>query len=162
MPSSHSCSLCDGPGAARGRVRVEQIDVGKSGRRDLNPGPSGPKPDALPDCATPRKTRRQGAELPSRPGKAQTQPSEGAAKSYLERRTKTSTSARIARPRCDTRCFAGSGASANVIPRSLEKKSGSYPKPPPPRGSVRIRPSHVASTSCGLASGVSRYATTQR
>src|SRR6266700_2703015 len=26
----------------------------ESGRRDLNPGPSGPKPDALPDCATPR------------------------------------------------------------------------------------------------------------
>src|SRR6266699_3078285 len=28
--------------------------VTESGRRDLNPGPSGPKPDALPDCATPR------------------------------------------------------------------------------------------------------------
>ncbi len=25
-----------------------------SGRRDSNPRPSGPKPDALPDCATPR------------------------------------------------------------------------------------------------------------
>src|SRR6266511_2786240 len=27
----------------------------ESGRRDLNPGPSGPKPDALPGCATPRE-----------------------------------------------------------------------------------------------------------
>ena len=26
-----------------------------SGRQDLNPRPSGPKPDALPNCATPRK-----------------------------------------------------------------------------------------------------------
>ncbi len=26
----------------------------KSGRQDLNPRPSGPKPDALPNCATPR------------------------------------------------------------------------------------------------------------
>jgi hypothetical protein len=32
--------------------RYDQLT--KSGRRDLNPGPSGPKPDALPDCATPR------------------------------------------------------------------------------------------------------------
>src|SRR5438270_140230 len=72
------------------------------------------------------------------------------------RRTSTSTSARIARPRCDARCLAGSGASANAISRSREKNNGSYPKPPVPRGSVRTRPSHVASTSCGLASGVSR------
>ena len=27
-----------------------------SGRRDSNSRPSGPKPDALPDCATPRET----------------------------------------------------------------------------------------------------------
>src|SRR4029077_18123498 len=32
---------------------VRQVVV-ESGRRDLNPGPSGPKPDALPDCSTPR------------------------------------------------------------------------------------------------------------
>jgi len=44
---------------------------------------------------------------------------------YFERRTNTSTRARIARPRCDTRCFAGSGASANVIPKSVDKNSGS-------------------------------------
>jgi len=63
--------------------------------------------------------------MPRRRGKAQTQPSGPAAKSYLERRTNTSTSARIARPRCDTRCFAGFGASANVMSRSAEKNSGS-------------------------------------
>ncbi|CAN0573316.1 unnamed protein product, partial [Laminaria digitata] len=28
-----------------------------SGRRDSNPRPSGPKPDALPGCATPRMNR---------------------------------------------------------------------------------------------------------
>ena len=28
----------------------------KSGRQDLNLRPSGPQPDALPDCATPRRT----------------------------------------------------------------------------------------------------------
>src|SRR5882762_11456626 len=34
----------------------------KSGRRDSNPRPPGPKPGALPDCATPRTTRRLDAQ----------------------------------------------------------------------------------------------------
>src|SRR6266516_2123281 len=34
----------------------------ESGRRDLNPGPSGPKPDALPDCATPRQCDHLGQD----------------------------------------------------------------------------------------------------
>src|SRR5438128_857963 len=42
----------------------------QSGRRDLNPRPPEPHSGALPDCATSRKTRRQGAEMPRRPGKA--------------------------------------------------------------------------------------------
>ena len=32
-----------------------------SGRQDLNPRPSGPKPDALPSCATPRYKKINGA-----------------------------------------------------------------------------------------------------
>src|SRR5881296_3191405 len=46
------------------------------------------------------------------------------AKSYRLRRS-TSIRARMARPRCDTRCFAGRAASAKVISRSVEKNSGS-------------------------------------
>src|SRR5579885_1117956 len=34
-------------------VQVQCVE-GWSGRRDLNPRPSAPKADALPDCATPR------------------------------------------------------------------------------------------------------------
>src|SRR6267378_1314781 len=34
----------------------------KSGRRDSNPRPPGPKPGALPDCATPRNARRLDAQ----------------------------------------------------------------------------------------------------
>ncbi len=32
--------------------------VAESGRRDSNPRPPGPKPGALPDCATPRLTTK--------------------------------------------------------------------------------------------------------
>src|SRR5436189_6416327 len=42
----------------------------ESGRRDLNPRPPEPHSGALPDCATSRNTRRQGAEMPRRRGKA--------------------------------------------------------------------------------------------
>jgi hypothetical protein len=45
--------------------------------------------------------------------------------SYPARRSNTSMSARMARPRCDTRCFAASGASPNPIFRSSDQKSGS-------------------------------------
>src|ERR1019366_3910663 len=34
--------------------RIAGLSLTTSGRRDLNPGPSAPKADALPDCATPR------------------------------------------------------------------------------------------------------------
>ena len=33
-----------------------------SGRWDLNPGPSGPQPDALPGCATPRAVQDSTAD----------------------------------------------------------------------------------------------------
>ena len=37
------------------RVHLASLELcGWSGRRDSNPRPSGPKPDALPGCATPR------------------------------------------------------------------------------------------------------------
>ena len=44
---------------------------------------------------------------------------------YVYRRTSTSMRARMARPRWDTRCLAASGASANVICRSVHQNSGS-------------------------------------
>ena len=36
------------------RNNIDFINFKWSGRQDLNLRPSGPKPDALPDCATPR------------------------------------------------------------------------------------------------------------
>src|SRR5438876_12261390 len=44
----------DGGGSAPPENCGGRVGLTESGRRDLNPGPSGPKPDALPDCATPR------------------------------------------------------------------------------------------------------------
>ena len=46
---------------------VIQQRLTESGRRDSNPRPPGPKPGALPDCATPRyeSARRQVAKLQS-------------------------------------------------------------------------------------------------
>src|SRR5215207_10488783 len=38
----------------REELQLRQVVVKWSGRRDSNPRPSGPKPDALPGCATPR------------------------------------------------------------------------------------------------------------
>ena len=45
---------CDSDPGAQGRRNQDFW----SGRRDSNPRPSGPKPDALPGCATPRLCRR--------------------------------------------------------------------------------------------------------
>src|SRR5205823_5959084 len=45
----------DGGGSAPPENCGGRVGLTESGRRDLNPGPSGPKPDALPDCATPRR-----------------------------------------------------------------------------------------------------------
>src|SRR5436853_4915641 len=44
----------DGGGSAPPENCGGRVGLTESGRRDSNPGPSGPKPDALPDCATPR------------------------------------------------------------------------------------------------------------
>src|SRR5438034_2954729 len=52
------------------RKSLQGLIFTQSGRRDLNPRPPEPHSGALPDCATSRKTRRQGAEMPRRPGKA--------------------------------------------------------------------------------------------
>src|SRR5881397_3926292 len=43
--------------AAAGHPRTwpNSVRLKKSGRADSNRRPSGPKPDALPDCATPRR-----------------------------------------------------------------------------------------------------------
>ena len=40
----------------RSTVRYDKPSDKWSGWRDSNPRPSSPKPDALPDCATPRHT----------------------------------------------------------------------------------------------------------
>jgi hypothetical protein len=44
---------------------------------------------------------------------------------YPARRSNTSMSARMARPRCEIRCFAASGASPNPICKSSDQNSGS-------------------------------------
>src|SRR5207253_10518576 len=49
---------------------LQSLIFTQSGRRDLNPRPPEPHSGALPDCATSRKTRRQGAETQRRRGKA--------------------------------------------------------------------------------------------
>src|SRR6185503_18179076 len=51
----------------RGTTWTPRRRDAESGRRDSNPRPPGPKPGALPDCATPRKTRRAKEKLLGRP-----------------------------------------------------------------------------------------------
>ncbi len=67
IPSAQECYLC-----ARNKLSpmYPWTVFTQSGRRDLNPRPPEPHSGALPDCATSRNTRRQGAEMPRRPGKA--------------------------------------------------------------------------------------------
>src|SRR5437899_8764281 len=86
-----------------------QQQFAESGRRDSNPRPPGPKPGALPDCATPRYERCSDPKTPRRKTSY-----------YCERLRSTSMSARNARPRCETRCFAAGGASPKVICSSVE------------------------------------------
>ena len=52
--SKFQSAACESP--ARRNVMKCKRSIKWSGRQDSNLRPSGPKPDALPDCATPRRT----------------------------------------------------------------------------------------------------------
>ncbi len=47
----------------RGKAVATSLGKGWSGQEDLNLRPLGPKPSALPDCATPRQTWTEGPDL---------------------------------------------------------------------------------------------------
>ena len=76
-----------------------------SGRKDSNLRPSGPKPDALPGCATPRQALDSNPSLDSFP---------------------------FARPaRYEKSCRAGLDGHSPCLPPSIDASSSSSPVPPP-------------------------------
>jgi hypothetical protein len=67
-PLSAHANFKDDPSGSDSTVRSSKLILGWSGREDSNLRPLGPKPSALPGCATPRKLLRISKKRPCRRG----------------------------------------------------------------------------------------------